>query len=212
MHPGTGVGVIDEVEHLIEAEFKLKRGEFGLNASFHDGGITILTGENGTGKSTFLNALAGFVPVDSGTIMLNGRDITSMEIQRRNIVHITPNSYIGNLSVEKHIAFPGKPDADTGLIGELKESFGIDFRGKVGNLSMGQKIRVALATAFYRKPEALLIDEALSNLSYAKEVFAEITRLSGSLKTDVIIVAHSLADMQGEHLYVMENGSMRRSY
>lgn len=197
---------------MIEAEFEVARGEFRLSARFNDNGVSILSGENGSGKSTFLNALAGFVPIESGSIRLNGRDITALEIQQRNIVHITPNSYIGNLSVEKHIVFPWKTDSDPVRLGELKESFGIDFHGKVENLSMGQRIRVSLATAFYRKPEVLLIDEALSNLSYAKEVFDEIKRLSGSLKTDVIIVAHALNDMQGDHFYLMENGRMERKY
>ena len=48
---------------MIEAEFTLAQGEFRLSASFHDGGIISLSGENGAGKSTFLNALAGFAPL-----------------------------------------------------------------------------------------------------------------------------------------------------
>ena len=92
---------------MIEAEFKLLQGEFQLSASFHDEGITLLTGENGAGKSTFLNALAGFIPLQSGIIRINGRDITEAEVQKRGIVHISPGSFIGNLSVDRHIAFPG---------------------------------------------------------------------------------------------------------
>ena len=197
---------------MIEAEFTLAQGEFKLSASFHDGGIISLSGENGAGKSTFLNALSGFVPLQSGTIMVNGRDVTELEVQKRGIVHIAPGSFIGNLSVERHIAFPGKPDMDQERIRELKESFGIDFQGKVGNLSMGQRIRVSLATAFYRRPEAVLIDEALSNLSDPSMVMDEIRMLSGSLKADVILVAHSLPDIKAEHSYTIANGIMHREF
>ncbi len=197
---------------MIEAEFKLLQGEFQLSASFHDGGITLLTGENGAGKSTFLNALAGFIPLQSGIIRINGRDITEAEVQKRGIVHISPGSFIGNLSVDRHIAFPGKPDGNSERIRELKESFGIDFNGKVGNLSMGQKIRVSLATAFYKRPEAVLIDEAISNLSDPFVVMDEVRKLSISLKTDVILVAHSLPDIRADHSYSIANGIMQRAF
>ncbi len=197
---------------MIEAEFKLLQGEFQLSARFHDEGITLLSGENGAGKSTFLNALAGFIPLQSGIISINGRDITEVEVQKRGIVHISPGSFIGNLSVDRHIAFPGKPDGDPGRISELKESFGIDFYGKVGNLSMGQKIRVSLATAFYRRPEAVLIDEALSSLSDPFGVMDEIRKLSTSLKADVILVAHSLPDIRADHSYSIANGIMQRAF
>lgn len=197
---------------MIEAEFKLLQGEFQLSASFHDEGITLLTGENGAGKSTFLNALAGFIPLQSGIIRINGRDITEAEVQKRGIVHISPGSFIGNLSVDRHIAFPGKPDGNSERIRELKESFGIDFNGKVGNLSMGQKIRVSLATAFYKRPEAVLIDEAISNLSDPFVVMDEVRKLSISLKTDVILVAHSLPDIRADHSYSIANGIMQRAF
>lgn len=197
---------------MIEARFALSLGTFSLSASFNDGGIILLSGENGSGKSTFLNALAGFIPITSGRISLNGRDITELEVQKRGIVHITPGSYIGNLTVERHIAWPKKEDSDPGRIQGLKESFGINFHGKVGNLSMGQRIRVSLATAFYREPAAVLIDEALSNLSSPLEAIGEIERYSRSFKTDVVIVAHALQGFHPEHHYVMENGNMRRQY
>ncbi len=197
---------------MIEADFTVLRDSFRLNSSFHDSGITLLSGENGSGKSTFLNALAGFIPVQSGKIRLNGRDVTQAEVQRRGMVLVTSSSYMGNLGVDRHIAFPGKPDRDPERVRELRESFGIDYYGKVGSLSMGQRIRVSLATAFYRRAEAVLIDEALSNLSEPMEVLGEISTMSGSLKADVIIVAHSLPEIRPDHHYVMENGNMRREY
>lgn len=197
---------------MIDAQFTLMQGNFRLRASFKDEGIVLLSGENGSGKSTFLNALAGFIPVEMGKITLNGRDITGLEVQKRGVVHITPNSYIGNLEVDRHIAWPGKPDLNREKVRELRGSFGIDFSGRVGNLSMGQRIRVSLATAFYRKPEAVLIDEALSNLSYPNDVFDEIRRLSGSQQTDVIIVAHSLPQLRADHSYTLTEGDMQKDY
>lgn len=197
---------------MIDADFTVVLGKFRLAASFHDKGLTLLTGENGSGKSTFLNALAGFIPLESGSVGINGRDITDLEVQRRGLVYITSNSYIGNLTVERHISWPGKPDVNPGKVSDLMESFGINFRGKVRNLSMGQRIRVSLATAFYRKPEGVLIDEALSNLSDPLEVYGEIAKLSNAFGTDVIIVAHTLPGLGTEHSYVLKSGNMSREY
>ena len=65
----------------------------------YDEGLIWLSGENGSGKTTFLKILCGIIPVRSGTITVNGNDITLSDIQRRRVVYVNQNTYFPHLDV-----------------------------------------------------------------------------------------------------------------
>ncbi len=197
---------------MIDAEFALDLREFVLQGKMNDGGLILLSGENGSGKSTFLKSLAGLIPVDTGKILVSGVDITYMEPQKRKVVYATNNSYFSHLSVDRHILWSMGNGANEGFMGELKDSFGINFQGKLKDLSMGQRMRVTLATAFASNPKVILLDEVVSNISNPENVLEEVRVISERMSIDVIFVAHSLGGRTADHHYAMENGKMEKVF
>lgn len=197
---------------MIEAKIRLELHQFLLQAEMSDSGLILLSGENGSGKTTFLKCLAGLQMPALGSIIINGRDVTTLEVQERKVVYATQNSYFGHLDADRHISWPVRSNPDPGYIDELKDAFGIDFDGKLRDLSMGQRMRVTLATAFASKPDVILLDEVISNISNPEVVLSEIKALSHRKSVDVIFVAHAVGEKVSEHHYSLRSGSMERIF
>lgn len=144
--------------------------------------------------------------------MMNERDITTLAPQERQVVYATNNSYFPHLGVKKHIlwAMGKKPDHE--YISRLQDAFGIDFEGKLRDLSTGQRMRVALATAFASRPQAILLDEVISNISSPEDILEGIRKTAVDESVDVIFVAHSLGEKSADHHYLMESGRMKRLF
>lgn len=193
---------------MIDADFRLDLESFHLDGEMKAGGMIHLMGENGSGKTTFLRALAGFHEVEEGHIIVNGRNVEGLEPRYRRIVYANQNSYFPHITVQKHLTWAASPE-HVEKVDEFREAFGINFNGRVSELSMGQKMRVTLATAFMNMPEAILLDEVVSNISNPAEMARTIGDLSRRYSIDVILVAHSLADVGADHSYSMENGAMK---
>ncbi len=197
---------------MIQADFHLDLKGFTLNGKLNDGGLVLLSGENGSGKSTFLKSLAGLIPIHSGKILINDVDVTYLEPQKRRVVYATQNSYFSHFTVERHVLWAMGEDASRETMRELFEAFGINFGGKLKDLSMGQRMRVTLATAFASRPRAILLDEVISNISNPESVLEVIGRLAARKSVDVIFVAHSLGGKTASHHYNMEAGSMKKVF
>lgn len=196
---------------MIEAIFSKRLGSFNLTASMSDSGFILLSGRNGAGKSTFLLTLAGQYVPDTGDIRVNGREVSRVPLESRRIAFVNQSTYFGHLTVKEHIMWGARgPEADERFNRVIK-SLAIVFDGKVGSLSLGQRIRVALATAIMSSPELLLIDEAISNLSERDEVLKELHSLSSGLGFDIV---HASQDEEGgeavDHRYHLVEGVMTK--
>lgn len=196
---------------MIEAIFSKSLNSFKLIASMSDSGFILLTGRNGAGKSTYLLTLAGQYLPDTGGIKVNGREVSRLPLESRRIAFVNQSTYFSHLSVKEHIMWGARgPNMEERFRGVVK-GLDIDFAGKVGSLSLGQRIRVALATAIMSAPEVLLIDEAISNLSERGEVLRELGSLSSSLGFDVV---HASQDDDNadtvDHRYHLVDGVMTK--
>ena len=145
---------------------------FHLDMSFcvEKGELLCVIGPSGSGKSTLLSLIAGIRTPDSGSIILNGRDITALEIRKRQIGMVFQDfSLFPSMNVAKNIQY-GMKDisaeekaSETERLLELAGLAGYGNR-RVHELSGGEAQRVALVRAIAAKPQVLLLDEPLSAL------------------------------------------------
>jgi iron(III) transport system ATP-binding protein len=144
------------------------------NLSLHigDGSFFTLLGPSGCGKTTLLRTLAGFLPVDAGTIRFGDSDVTRLPAHRRDIGMVFQDyALFPDKTVFDNIAYglrARKKDEDTvrTRVNEYMERVGLSGFGarRPAELSGGQRQRVALARALVIAPQVLLMDEPLSNL------------------------------------------------
>jgi molybdate/tungstate transport system ATP-binding protein len=204
---------------LIEARVKkiFKGSNFELRAEISDEGSICLTGPNGSGKSTLLGIIAGTVEADEGHVKLNSRDITELAIERRRIVLVTPDSFIPNMRLERHLVWGARNKGvkvDPLYLHRVRSRTLASVPNEiVGKLSLGNREKVALTTALLTKPEAILVDEAFSNLDNHDEFIQSYHELTAEAKIDLIFSTQQKNDAAfADHQYAMEQGSSKKLF
>ena len=161
---------------------QIKYGDFvaidNLNLDIHEGEFFTFLGPSGCGKSTTLRALVGFLDPSSGSIEVNGTDVTHLEPEKRGI-GIVFQSYalFPTMTVFDNIAFGLKvkkvaPDVIKAKVSAVAAKIKISdqqLQRNVSELSGGQQQRVALARALVLEPKILCLDEPLSKLRHYKK-------------------------------------------
>jgi len=184
------------------------------------GEVTVVLGRNGVGKTTLLKSLMGVVPVKTGTMLLDGADITQAtpyERVRRGIGYVPQGREIfARLTVEENLrmGLASKP-AGAALNGELFELFPvlkqmINRRG--GDLSGGQQQQLAIARALAAGPKLLLLDEPTEGIqpSIIKDI-GRVIRMLADRKTMAIVLVEQYYDFAAEladQYLVMERGEV----
>ena len=143
-----------------------------LNLDIADGEFLVLVGPSGCGKSTSLRMLAGLEPTDSGSIRIDGKDVTGVSPSDRDVAMVFQNyALYPNMTVAQNMSFAlENRKMDKALIKErVQEAAKIlqmeDLLDrKPANLSGGQRQRVAMGRAIVREPAVFCMDEPLSNL------------------------------------------------
>ncbi|WP_395701159.1 urea ABC transporter ATP-binding subunit UrtE [Aquabacterium sp.] len=184
------------------------------------GEVTVVLGRNGVGKTTLLKSLMGVVPVKTGTIALDGVDITratSYERVRRGIGYVPQGREIfSRLTVEENLrmGLAVKPGG-TPIPAELFELFPvlkqmIGRRG--GDLSGGQQQQLAIARALAAGPKLLILDEPTEGIqpSIIKDI-GRVIRMLADRKTMAIVLVEQYYDFAAEladQYLVMERGEI----
>lgn len=203
---------------MIEAAVRKRFGSFLLDASVSDGGFVCLAGANGAGKTTLLKVIAGLTKPDDGLVRVNGKDLAGVPLERRGVVMVTPGSSIPGMEVDRHLLW-GAGLKGLRVTGErlaaVKDGLGIGagLRGKVGNLSLGMRERVSLATSLLSSPSAILVDEAFSNLHDREGFVSTFRRFATEGGIDVVFSSQTEVDggLAG-HLYVLADGKTTRRF
>ena len=177
-----------------------------------------LLGPSGCGKTTLLRIIAGLERPDSGTILMEGRDVTALPPEKRPTVMVFQSyALFPHLSVEGNVAFGlklrKKSRAEIARkveeVLELVQLGGLNRR-RVDELSGGQQQRVALARVLAVEPSVLLMDEPLSNLDAAlrRTTRAAIRRIQTGLGLTLIYVTHDQEEalMMSDRLALMREG------
>ncbi|HSM40456.1 MAG TPA: ABC transporter ATP-binding protein, partial [Afifellaceae bacterium] len=159
-----------------------------------------LLGPSGSGKSTTLRVIAGLEIPDSGTMTVDGMDVTYAEPGERNVAMVFQNyALYPHMTIEENIGFPLKMDKVPRAeihdrVREAAAKVKIDhlLHRRPGQLSGGQQQRCALARAIVREPRLFLLDEPLSNLDaqLRLETRIELKRLHQSMDVTTVYVTH----------------------
>lgn len=191
--------------------------------------VTVIGG-NGAGKSTLLNAIAGVWPVDSGSIVIDGRDITGMPEHKRAIVlgRVFQDPMMGTaatMQIEENLALAARRGDSrtlkTGITREERAAYrdqlaqlglGLEDRmtAKVGLLSGGQRQALTLLMATLKKPKLLLLDEHTAALD--PRTAAKVLELSERIIREnhlmTLMVTHNMKDAirYGNRLIMMNEG------
>jgi ABC-type sugar transport system ATPase subunit len=178
----------------------------GVSLTVPAGSTTAIVGPSGSGKSTLLHAICGLIPIDSGQIFLNDRDITSTPAHRRNIGLVSQSGDLfPTMNVRQNIEFGLRVDKVDKNTRTMRSDFLLDLislteygKRMPDTLSGGQARRVALARALARKPSLLVMDEPLTGLDTEThdELAADIKRLITDTGTTAIIVTHDLEEAE----------------
>jgi multiple sugar transport system ATP-binding protein len=189
-----------------------------LNLELPDGSFTVLVGPSGCGKSTSLRMLAGLESVTSGSITIDGRDVTHLQPRERDVAMVFQNyALYPHLTVAEYIAFPLRatrtPRREAlARASEVAESLGLAklLSRKPKDLSGGQQQRVAIGRAIIRQPSVFLFDEPLSNLD-AKlrvETRTELLQIQRRLGITSVYVTHDQEEAMtlSDRMVVMRDG------
>jgi putative tryptophan/tyrosine transport system ATP-binding protein len=204
----------------------------GVDLTIEDGSFVIVIGTNGSGKSTLLNAIAGTFLVDSGSIHIEGEDVTRWPEHRRArfIGRVFQNPFSGtapNLSIAENLALSarrGRPRGfgwalESNLMAKMRDTvrtlkMGLEDRldNAIGSLSGGQRQALTLLMATWLKPKVLLLDEHTAALD--PKSADQVIRLSHEIihrhKLTTLMVTHSMqqAVHLGDRIIMMHRGEV----
>jgi putative tryptophan/tyrosine transport system ATP-binding protein len=219
-NPGTG----SEVKALSDVSLEIAAGEF-----------VVLLGSNGSGKSTLLNAVAGSVIHDSGTIVVDGHDITTFPEYKRSkwISRVFQDPMAGtapDLSIVDNFRLASLRTSNKGLTlgvnGTFKEfvkdqlaTLGLGLENKllnpVGSLSGGQRQAITLLMAAMDGSVVMLLDEPTAALDpkTADQVMLLTEKLIMEHGITAILVTHNLKDavQYGSRIVLMSEGKIERN-
>lgn len=191
-----------------------KRALTDLSLSLNDGDFVTVIGGNGAGKSTLLNAVAGVWPVDSGSILIDGEDVTGMPEYKRAkyIGRVFQDPMMGtapNMQIEENLALAyrrgrkrglkwGVTNAEREIYREKLATLGLGLEdrltAKVGLLSGGQRQALTLLMATMVPPQLLLLDEHTAALdpATAEKVLDLTRRVVAESHITCLMVTHNM--------------------
>ena len=166
--------------------------------------IVALTGPSGSGKTTLLRCIAGLESISTGSIHLNGQDITNQPAHQRNIGMVfQDNQLFPHLTVGQNVAYSLKIKRTPKKITDNKVREVLSLVGlnhlidrTVTNLSGGEAKRVAVARALTAEPQVLLLDEPLTGLDIELHgrLLEDLGKLLRTRGTTVLHVTHDKAE------------------
>jgi len=198
----------------------------GIGLKVANGETVVVLGRSGTGKSVLLKLLIGLQKADSGSIRIQGQEITTLHFKDLNQVRgkigflFQQAALYDSLSIEENVAFP--LDRHSGLrraerkerVHALLETVGMEQHGKKlpSQISGGMKKRVGLARALALEPEIMLFDEPTAGLDpiTAAEINQLILGLQEKRKITSIVVTHDIrgARTVSHRLILLNEGSI----
>ncbi len=192
-----------------------------ITLTVHAGETVALVGPSGAGKSTLLNLAIGFLRPTAGRLLLDGRDMESLDLRtyRRQVSVVPQESILFDGSIRENVTYgmPAVPDAVvmTALrdanawefVAALPEGIHATVGERGARLSGGQKQRLAIARALIRNPRVLILDEATSALDAETEALIQDALVRLMKERTTLVVAHRLSTIRQAHrIVVLDHG------
>jgi len=222
----TKIGKIKGDIEFNDVSFAYDEGKEVLkNVSFSApaGSVTALVGTSGSGKSTIAGLAASFLTQQSGTITIDGFDLSkvSLDSYRSQLGVVLQDDFLFDGTIRENILF-AKPDAneqqlqaaiDGAYVSEFSTKFELGLDTVIGErgikLSGGQRQRVTIARAILANPRILILDEATSSLDTESESLIQESLKSLLKGRTTFVIAHRLSTIrQADQILVVEHGQI----
>lgn len=210
---------LENIEKSFDGEKILKN----ISLDIGRGEFITLLGSSGCGKTTTIRIIAGLETPDSGKVVLNGKDITALAPEKRDVNTVFQNyALFPHMNVEKNIGYGLrlKKMSQNEIKNEVKNALslvqleGFEKRNP-SQLSGGQKQRVAIARAVVNKPSVLLLDEPLGalDLMLRRQMQTELKKLQKALGITFIYITHDQEEAlnMSSRIVVMRNGKIEQT-
>lgn len=193
-----------------------------ISISIEKGEFATLLGPSGCGKTTLLRSVAGLETLDSGSILINGKDVTNLPPRQRNVAMVfQQHSLFPTMCVYDNIAFGlklkklAKREIDQRVAEVLKLIGLTGSEAKYpSQLSGGELQRVALARCIVNNPEVLLLDEPFSAIDakLRRALQTSLKEIHSELGMTVIFVTHDQEEAMrmSDRIYLMNSGQIEQ--
>ncbi|MEO6985022.1 MAG: ABC transporter ATP-binding protein [Paralcaligenes sp.] len=214
------------MNHLVLKQLTKRYGDLtaveDLNLTVNQGEFVSLLGPSGCGKTTTLQMIAGFIEPTSGSIVLNGKDVSKVPANKRGLGLVFQNyALFPHMTAAENVSFGlemqgiKKAERQARVAEALKlVSLGHLADRHPARMSGGQQQRIALARALVIRPSVLLLDEPLSNLDakLREEMQLELRSIQRTVGTTTILVTHDQSEALAlsDRIVVMNQGRVEQ--
>lgn len=194
-----------------------------INFEASQGSVIALVGSSGSGKSTIAGLAATFLTPTSGTVTIDGQDISKVNLSsyRKNLGVVLQDDFLFEGTIRENILFP-RPDASESdlssavngaYVNEFTDRFDEGLETVIGErgvkLSGGQKQRISIARALLADPKVIILDEATSNLDTESEMYIQKSLDVLMKNRTTFVIAHRLSTIrQANEILVIEDGEI----
>jgi putative ABC transport system ATP-binding protein len=212
------------VKHYRVGDGEIVRAVDGVSLSVAAGELVALYGPSGSGKTTLLMLIAGLLAPDSGSVKVNGRDVSRLSARERahyrrselgfirQSLDLIPGVRADDNAALKLLASTGRRDAQR-RVAPLLERLGLNGRAqqRAEQLSMGERQRVMIARALSTGPSLVLADEPTGSLDTdrGREVLCLLTEVCHERDVGILLVTHDpRAAAFADHVHALRDGRL----
>ena len=202
----------DAEEYILKnITFKIEKGE---TAAF--------IGSTGSGKSTLINLIPRFYDIEEGEILVDGKNVKDYKLEDlyKKLGYVSQKAVIFNGSVNFNVSFGSFEDSEhikeavniaeaSEFVEKLENKYDTDIASGGTNVSGGQKQRLSIARAIYKKPEIYIFDDSFSALDYKTDARLRSNLKKYTKESTILIVAQRIGTiMNADKIVVLDNGKM----